>query len=176
MSLLSSFAEGGVVGVAPAGTDPLDGFTPIGVTTDVKVTYADDAIIGFSVPAGVTIDPRKILGVTPLTDDHMAVATVVHRALVALGRTPMQVAKTLYDAGIRGIKEDSVQCPLARFIRTLDVIRDGGWMTNVYTHGVDIYRADGNGFTIRCPGPVRGFIAGFDHNHHRGLIDEPVTV
>jgi hypothetical protein len=104
----------------------------------------------------------------PATTDHAgtvpATAEGVRAALAALGDSPDRVRANLDHAGHRGEPGESTRCPVAAYL--LAILAAGRLRAvNPVAVGdttVTVFLADATSHEVDLPGPVRGFVAGFD--------------
>jgi hypothetical protein len=88
--------------------------------------------------------------------------------LAALGDTPAKIARTLYDAGIRGERCHGSACPIATYLLRSDLgLYDVALMGNIAA----LYFGDGsNCICVDIPDAVAEFIDRFDTGAHDELL------
>jgi hypothetical protein len=100
----------------------------------------------------------------PATD--LAVEVTVQ--LAALGSTPTQIAETLLEQGVSGIRGSGLSCPISNYLTGKCGITKvaAGWRTITVAAGPDDSLTP-----VPTPPPVAGFITAFD----KGAFDELVN-
>lgn len=92
-------------------------------------------------------------------------------ALGALGATADEVARTLYDVGIRGVRGSSQDCAIARWVDSLDVVKEHpGIERRVGPMWTEIRNRAGVA-RILNPSPVAQFVEGFDGMRYPALLE-----
>lgn len=77
--------------------------------------------------------------------------------IVGLGDTPDRIAKTLREKGIKGVRHERCDCPIARYVRHVA----GGGLYSVSVHNSSVHH-EHNRWSLPLPPAVDRFVRAFD--------------
>jgi len=95
----------------------------------------------------------------------LAPEEVLIQVLEGLGSSSEEIFTFMIARGIKGRREYSTDCPVARFLK------EDGYASSTVSVKKWVTKADA--LTVGTPPAVREFICDFDHNRYPSLVEKP---